>query len=100
MKPTQLEILFFPSTQFSFRQLREKYVTIHQNISTTKEKNENITDNGLLSMLYLPEVYKKLPVNRIMQAGHFLAVEYGEFMENETLLSINPHSFLGAQVLS
>jgi hypothetical protein len=106
MKQTQLEILLFTGTRFSSKQLVEKNDERPQNNLSKNDRLVEASWNGLFREA-LPELYgnsendKKLFLWNVMQARHFLALDYAEMsQDSEKLLSMNPYNFMGAQLLS
>jgi hypothetical protein len=99
MKPAQLEIMLFTDTHFSSMQLCEKKDTNDQ-ISAAKNKSlEEACWDGLclemLEGLYEMSPDDKLILWKIIQAEHFLSLEYGGFQKRiDGSFSLNPYLFL------
>ncbi len=102
---TQQEVLLMTGTSFSSRQWCEK-TDQGQNNFTNKEQLQNACWNGLLQEM-LPEICKPTAENKnlylwqITEAKSFIDLELGEVPEEiEKNHSINPYSFLPAQLFS
>jgi len=106
MEHPQLEILLFTETRFSWRQLCEKNDMGSQNNATENERLENACWNDFVQEM-LPELYmntgdrKKLILWKIIQAEHFLELEYaGGPQAKEQYSSIDPYYSLPFQRMS
>ena len=106
MESSQLEILLFTNTRFALRQFSEQ-CDIERWFDDLETGNlEQACWYGLL-WESLPELFfyaggrKELVLWKIIQADHFLELEYGQILQRRQFcLSINPYLFLNPQLLS
>ena len=106
MKSEQLEVMLFTGTRFSAKQFWEKNDNRNQNNSGESENLEEAAWNGLFKEI-LPELYQiggnssDLILWKIVQADHFLELEYGAGPQmEESYYSLNPYLVPWHQLLS
>jgi hypothetical protein len=103
---TQQEILLIIGTSFSSRQLFAKDGSSQNKNLTEIEQLEEACVNGLLQEM-LPEICaspenaKKVYLWGIKEAQSFIEFDFSEFPEEtEKYFSIDPYSFLSAQIFN
>jgi hypothetical protein len=103
---TQQEILLAAGTSFSSREFRETTDGFNYNHLTEEEKLVVASWNGLLLEI-LPEIFEQQSVNKklylweMSEGSLFIELKFSEiYLELEMQFSIDPYSFLPAQILS